>query len=216
MLRTLVALLIPQILVAQYAGVSLGRTSSTVDWQVPPPPSGCNFCVSDISPNAHREALAPAFVLHTRPAALLGLSTELRYVRKGYATTQPTLNVHYLEIPVLLRVGSLVTARSPVTPFLEAGPALAFRAHCEVDYNGLADDCRKGAAFGQDWRIRGFDVSSLIGVGLAIRLPGAVLAAGGRIDWGFVNIGGGQGVPTKNRSSVVYLAWLWQVGHHSA
>ena len=212
----LMALAVPHLLAAQYAGFSLGRTSSTVDWQVPPPPSGCNFCITDIAPNASREALAPGVILHLRPTALLGFATEMRYVRKGYATTEPTLNVDYLEIPVLVRAGRLISSEHPVTPFVEAGPALALRTHCEVDYNGQADDCRTGAAIGQDWRIRGFDVSGLAGAGIAVRISDAVLVAGARIDWGFVNIGGGQGVPTKNRSSLVYLAWLWRIGNLTA
>jgi hypothetical protein len=212
----LIALAMPHLLAAQYAGFSLGRMSSTVDWQVPPPPSGCDFCITDIAPNASREALAPGFILHLRPAALLGFATEMRYVRKGYATTEPTLNVHYLEIPLLLRAGPLISSTRHFTPFVEAGPALALRAHCEVDYNGRADECHKGVAFGQDWRIRRFDLSTLAGLGLAVRISDAALVAGARIDWGLVNIGGGQGVPTKNRSSLVYLAWLWRIGHPTA
>ena len=36
---------------------------------------------------------------------------------KGYATTQPTLNVHYLEIPLLARFGAISVARLSCTSF---------------------------------------------------------------------------------------------------
>ena len=201
-----------QPLTAQLVGASLGRVSSTVDWQFPPPPSNCNFCIVDVSPNASRDSYAPALMWQFAPARTIGLVTEGRYTMKGYATTQPTLNVHYLEIPLLLRLGAISAPTFPVRPFLEAGPALAIRVHCEVDYNGRADNCERGVAFGQDWRLRNFDVSGVIGGGIAARISGDVAIVGARYDYGLVNIGStGEGVPTKNRSGLIYLAWLWPI-----
>jgi hypothetical protein len=197
---------------AQFVGASLGRVSSTVDWQYPAPPSNCDACVVDVSPNASRQSFAPALLWQGAPARAVGFATEVRYTLKGYATTEPTLNVHYLEVPLLLRLGVLSAPGVPVRPFVEAGPAFASRVHCEVDYNGRGDDCARGAAFGQDWRVRHFDISGVIGAGLAVHVGNDVAIAGARYDYGFVNIGStGQGVPTKNRSSLVYLAWLWPV-----
>ncbi len=146
------------------------------------------------------------------PTRLIGFDTEVRYTMKGYATTEPTLNVHYLETPLLLRLGAISTSASPIWAFVESGPAIAMRVHCEVDYNGRADACVRGAAFGQDWRLRNFDISGVIGGGIAIRIRGDIAMAGARYDYGFVNIGStGEGVPTKNRSSLAYVAWLWPV-----
>ena len=196
---------------AQLVGASVGQVSATVDWQYPRPPANCNFCIVDASPNASRESLAPAVMWHAGAGRSIGFVTEARYTLKGYATTQPTLNVHYLEIPTLLRLGAISTSTFPVHPFFEIGPALAVRLHCQVDYNRTSDPCERGAAFGQDWRIRSFDVSGIVGAGLALRVGDDVALAGARYDYGFVNIGSGSsGVPTKNRSSLIYVGWLWQ------
>ena len=211
-LKYLICCLAPRLLVAQYVGLSLGRVSSTVDWQYPPPSPACDFCIVDAAPNASRESLAPAMALQWRAKHWLGVVSEARYTPKGYATTQPTLLVNYVEAPLLLRFGKLIYSTSPISFFGEAGPAVALRIHCEVDYNGIGDPCRKGVAFGQDWRIRSYDVSGILGIASAVRLQDNVLVAGARVDWGTVDIGGGQGVPTKNRSTLVYLEWLRGVG----
>jgi hypothetical protein len=212
----LLFLAMSQAAAAQLVGASLGRVSATVDWQYPKPPASCDFCVVDVSPNASRESIAPALMWQSAPARAIGFVTEARYTLKGYATTQPTLNVHYLEIPALLRVGALSGSGFPVRPLVELGPALALRVHCEVDYNGIADPCKRGVAFGQDWRVRLFDVSAIVGGALAIRVGDDVALVGVRYDYGLVNIGStGEGVPTKNRSSLIYFGWLWPFRSHT-
>ena len=211
-LKFLACCLIPRLLFAQYVGVSLGRVWSTVDWQYPTPSPGCDFCIVDAAPNASRESLAPALAFQWGATHWIGVVSEARYTQKGFATTQPTLLVNYLEAPLLLRLGKLVSSTGPISFFGEAGPAIALRVHCEVDYNGIAAPCQKGVAFGQDWRIRSYDVSGVVGIAGAVRLNDNVLVTGARIDWGTVDIGGGQGVPTKNRSTLVYVEWLWGVG----
>jgi len=211
----LMAVLLPQALAAQFWGASLGRVSATVDWQVPKPSQPCDFCVVDVAPNASRESWAPAIAVNARSEKLVGLSSEIRYTLKGYATTQPTLNIHYLETPALVRVGHLVSTHTRASPFIEAGPALALRVHCEVEYNSTGAACKKGVAFGQDWRVRSFDISGVAGIGLAIRAGSEVIVAGARVDRGMVDIGGGQGVPTKNRSNLLYVSLLSPIAHHS-
>jgi hypothetical protein len=197
---------------AQLVGASLGRVSATVDWQYPRPSANCDFCIVDVSPNASRESLAPAFMWQSAPGRAVGFASELRYTRKGYATTEPTLNVHYLEIPTFLRLGAISASALPIRPFLEVGPAFALRVHCEVNYNRTSDPCERGVAFGQDWRVRHFDVSGILGIGLAVSVGEDIAILGARYDYGFVNIGStGEGVPTKNRSSLVYLGWLWPI-----
>jgi len=197
---------------SQLVGASLGRVSATVDWQYPTPPANCDFCIVDASPNASRESFAPAFLWQSASDRWIGFASEVRYTLKGYATTEPTLNVHYLEIPALLRLGAVAGSTSSIHPFLEIGPGFALRLHCEVDYNGTSDPCARGVAFGQDWRVRHFDVSGILGVGLALRVGKEVAIVGARYDYGFVNIGSaGESVPTKNRSNLLYLGWLWPV-----
>jgi len=159
--------------------MSLGRAFTTVDWQYPRPPADCDYCILDSSPHAFRESFAPAFVWQSAPARGIGFASELRYTLKGYAVTEPTLDVHYLEVPALLRVGAIVGA-SPIHPFLELGPAFALRVHCEVDYNRTSEACARGAAFGHDWRVRRFDVSGVLGVGLAFSVGTETATIGAR------------------------------------
>jgi hypothetical protein len=210
--RALAVLFVPQMLAAQYIGLSVGATSSTVDWQVPAPPAGCRDCISGISPNANRDSWSPALVMQWRATDWLGIEGEARFAPKGYAITQPTLEVDYLEIPVLLRLGKLVNEHSPVSVFIEAGPAVAIRVQCEVKYNGIVDGCHNGAAFGQDYRTAWTDASAIIGIAMAVRIGDKLVIAGARYDWGLEDIGHeGEGVPTKNRSSLLYVSWLWRL-----
>jgi hypothetical protein len=212
---TLLLLAIAHSANAQLIGVSLGGVSSTVDWELPRPMETCRDCISGVSPNASRKSVAPALMLYPAPSRSIGFDTEVRYTLKGFAVTEPTLNLHYLEVPALLRLGAISTSTLPVHLFMEAGPAVSLRVHCEVDYNGTSDDCDRGAAFGQDWRIRLFDVSGLVGAGVAVRVGDNTAILGTRYDYGFVNIGSsGQGRSTKNRSILIYLGWLWPM--HSA
>ena len=208
-LACLLCLIIPRLLLAQLMGLSLGRVSSTVAWEYPRPAGACDLCVSGTTPNASRESFAPALMVEERPSSVFGLASEIRYTLKGYATTEPTLNVHYLEVPALLRVGRIQGTRFPILPFLELGPALAIRVYCEVDYNQTSEDCRKGAAFGQDWRIRRLDISAVAGLGLTLHVDDHVAMVGARYDAGLLDVGGGNGATTKHRSTLVYLAWLW-------
>jgi hypothetical protein len=182
-----------------------------VDWVVNAQTCpGCDF--EDISPHAPRKTNAPALTLEEFPSKFIGFSTEARLVKKGFAVTEPTLDVDYLEIPALLRLGAISSRRFPVLPFVEVGPALALRVHCEVDYNHTYADCSRGQPFGEDWRVRRYDVSGILGAGVSVRLAGRILMAGGRLDYGHVNINSELGVPTKNRSSLVYGELLWPIG----
>ena len=204
----LALLILPNRLSAQHVGASFGWNSSTVDWQYPKPQSPCLGCVYDAEPNARRESTAIAVSAVWRAQRWIGVTSELRYTPKGYAITQPTLNVDYLEVPVLARFGRLSGQGVPVAPFVEVGPALAVRMQCRVRYNQTTDPCRNGVAFGQDWRIRRFDASAIGGAGIAVRVRSNVLLAGLRVDWGLRDIGGPEGVPTKNRSTLTYVTWL--------
>jgi hypothetical protein len=197
-------------LAAQFMGVSSGRLISTVDWVYTP--QTCPGCDYDVSPNARRRTYAPALTLEEFPSKFIGFSTEVRLMKKGFAVSEPTLDVDYLEIPALLRLGAISSPRFPVQPFIEAGPALAIRVYCEVDYNHTSADCSQGVPFGEDWRVRQYDVSGILGAGVSVRLDGRILMAGARLDYGHVNINNEMGVPTKNRSSLVYGEFLWPVG----
>lgn len=192
---------------AQYVGASIGHTISTVDWQYPS--SGG----IDAAPNQSRQAFAPAIVAQWSAGQWVGIASELRYTRKGYARTEPTLRVDYVEVPILLRMGRILDQRTPVTLFAEAGPALAIRAHCAMLYNDTHGSCEDGATPASDWHVGRTDVSGILGVGGALHIRKSVVLIGARVDHGVQDIGGGARVPTKNRSKLLYMTLLWDVHH---
>jgi hypothetical protein len=206
------SLVLPGALAAQYVGFSIGRTVSTVDWQYPPPPADCGNCITDASPSASRHGTTAALLLQWRPSEWWGGTTEVRLAPKGYAVTQPTLSVEYLQVPLLLRVGRLTHPDRGVRPFVEVGPALAVRARCRVFYNNTSDPCTRGAVFGQDWQLRRLEVSAQAGAGLAWQVRETLVLVGARVDWGLRDIGGPEQVPTKHRAGLWYVGALLPLG----
>jgi hypothetical protein len=210
---SLAVLLLPAVAQAQYVGLSIGGMESTVDWQYPAPPASCDYCVADASPHDTRQAFSPALLAQWRAEQVVGFASELRYAPKGYATTQPTLNVGYLQVPLLLRLGRLVYPVARWSAFFELGPSVALRATCSVESSTTVESCRNGA-FGADRRVGLVDLTAIGGVGAAVRIADGVLVSGARIDAGLRDIGGGADVPTKNRSTLLYIAWLPNRGAH--
>jgi hypothetical protein len=193
-LQLVLGLLLAQSASAQYVGLTVGRATSTVDWQVPAPRQPCDFCVVDISPHDSRRSVLPTVSVELRADRWLGVASEIAFAQKGFATTTPTLKVSYLETPLLLRIGKLVYPRLPLAAFAEVGPALAVKLDNDPSY-----------------LVRSFDASGIVGIGGSLRVGNGLLVGGTRIDHGFLDIGDGPGgVPTKNRSSVIYLGLLWQ------
>jgi hypothetical protein len=194
---------------AQYVGISGGLAVSTVDWQYPAPPPGCGTCVGDASPSASRQSATPALMVQWRAQRWLGVSTEMRLAPKGFARTEPTLRVDYLQVPLLFRVGRLTGQQAGVRPFVEAGPAIALRVRCRVTFGSTSDGCVEGAVLGlQDWRIRRLDFSGQAGVGLAVRVRRALVLVGSRAEWGWSDIGGPEPFPTKHRAVTWYVGGL--------
>lgn len=205
----LLLLVAPCTLHAQYVGLSTGRTSSTVYWVPLPTDPG------ESSPHDRRDGVAPAIAAQWRAASWLGVASELRYTMKGFDTTEPTVHVDYLEVPLLLRVGRLTDARSVFTFFGEVGPALAIRANCRLKVNEDHGTCRKvqySSDTGTDFRVTPVDVSGVLGIGGALRVRSAVVIVGARRDWGAINMGSWTGDKSLNRSNLVYVAVLWKRG----
>ncbi len=211
-LLLVLSVVLPRLTAAQYVGVSVGRSVSTVDWQYPPPPADCGNCISDAYPTASRHATTSAVTAQWRPTCTLGVVTELRLAPKGYAVTQPTPRVDYLQVPLLLRVGRIAGPRASLRPYLEAGPALAVRVRCRVFYNSASDPCVRGAVFGQDWELRRVDLSAIGGAGLAFHARRTMVQVGGRVDWGLRDMGGPERFPTKHRAALWYVGALMPIG----
>jgi hypothetical protein len=213
----ILSLTIPHTLTAQYIGMSLGRAASTVDWQYPAPPAGCIWCPIDVLPAGSRQAMTPAVVLQWHATHWFGASSELRLAPKGFAISQPTLRVEYLQVPLLFRMGRIAGRRAGLRPFLEAGPGVALRVRCRVSYTSVTGDvtepcARDATVVKQDWRFTRLDLSALAGAGLAVHVRRTLVLVGGRVDWGLRDIGGPEPVPTKHRTTLVYVSGLVPIG----
>jgi hypothetical protein len=118
------------------------------------------------------------------------IEPELTYAMKGGVatdgTTELTRALSYLEIPLLFRydADSLIAVR----PFVQVGPALAFRVGCRVASKGatsVSESCAGGAAGGQ---ARPIDLGAMAGIGLAVKPGRQTLSLGVRYNYGMMNL----------------------------
>lgn len=91
------------------------------------------------------------------------LEPEFLFVMKGtkVSATQATsdIKLNYFEIPVLLKL-NLLPFKSPVTPFLIAGPSIAFNSSAKITGSGIDQDIKSS--------VRGADYGLVMGAGLDI------------------------------------------------
>ncbi|HEY9225060.1 MAG TPA: hypothetical protein VIP11_00340 [Gemmatimonadaceae bacterium] len=187
-----------------FVGGSAGLSWSTVDWQVPKPPSGCRSCIADIAPARHRNFLPLALMAHHTFNRWVALGGDARYIGKGWDVTTPALHVDYIDVPVLLRLGPQSTRESPVGVFVEAGPGGSLRTLCDV-----SGPCSRRS--NQDWRIRPFDLTANFGGALSLKVDRNLWIAGLRVTNGLLDMGGPD-YPMKNRTFFVHVGWATAIG----
>jgi hypothetical protein len=124
----------------------------------------------------------------------LGVQPELLYVRKGarlfstdvtiggitFGSVGTTLDVDYVEVPVLLRV-SLPTA-GPVDARLLAGPVVSFKANEQLSTTGLIDVTLPSNL------TKTTDFGIAVGGAVAVRNGALDVVAEGRYTFGLTNI----------------------------
>lgn len=132
---------------------------------------------------------------------LLSLQTEILYSEKGakldmpfddiddFASIDASIDLTYLEVPVLLRAGLPIPGFSP---FLYAGPAFAYNLSAEITSDiEFTDNGQQFSVSGSEDikdEIKSFDVGFIVGAGLEFGLPMLKLHAEVRYTMGLSNI----------------------------
>ena len=86
----------------------------------------------------------------------VGIQGELLYGKKGAKIDQSDLDIHFIEIPVLLRVNGGSRSLAGLNVYGIVGPAFDVRLTSEVDGIDIDDD------------IEGFDVGLVVGAGVEV------------------------------------------------
>ncbi|MGE3511026.1 MAG: outer membrane beta-barrel protein [Vicinamibacterales bacterium] len=105
---------------------------------------------------ANRTGLIGGLFVGGNRGGLLGVEADIFYARKGSKVGSADLDIHMLEIPVLLRVNAGSRSLGGVAVYGLAGPAIDFRLKSELDGIDIVD------------ATEGYDVNLVIGGGIEI------------------------------------------------
>jgi hypothetical protein len=134
------------------------------------------------------------------------IEPQLLYVGKGGtagdATVDLDLDVHYLQLPVLLKA-EFGRGRGGLVPSIFAGPQFGFRVSCEqsvdLGFGEVATDC-------DDDTVKGTDYGVVAGIGLDF----GNFSLQGRYEWGLQNlaeVGDLDDLDVKNRGFLFTLGY---------
>ncbi len=143
--------------------------------------AGVNFAnYSDVDgdPDSRTGLLIGAYLDIGIPMAPLSIQPEVTYNQKGAESGGSTIEVDYLEIPVLAKFSF---APGPASPHIYAGPYAGFVLNSEVNGTDISDNTET-------------DFGGIIGAGLDINAAVIKLNVGARYGFGLVDaFDGGQG-----------------------
>lgn len=121
-------------------------------------------CIGSIGSSKNRRSATIGVYAAVPVTRIIGVQADVGYVRKGYAVTQPALEVDYLEAPLLLRV---VPFAWLVQPYAITGFSAAIRLSCRMLVNGGPSFCR---STGLTKRPTLLDFGTVYGIGVRTRL----------------------------------------------
>jgi hypothetical protein len=157
-----------------------------------------------------RQGAITGIFLQTPLAGPLSLRPELHFALKGGraqatveggGTAQLDIELAYLEVPVLLRVG---LPRGRIRPMLFGGPAGALQIGCDLQLIGPDQPVRSTCGAADFTVFRELDLSYVIGGGLEVRWPQSALSLEGRYTGGLRSVL--EGFDVRNRGFGVVLA----------
>jgi hypothetical protein len=129
----------------------------------------------DLSPNL---AFQPELLFVRKGARLF--STDITIEGITFGRIGSTLDVDYLEIPLLLRVSA--PSSGPIDLRLLAGPVVALKVNEQVSFDGLF-----GVSLPTD-EVKSSDFGMAVGGALAVRNGGVNVVGEGRYTFGLSNI----------------------------
>jgi hypothetical protein len=151
------------------------------------------------------------------PLGGLALQPELLFMRKGARLSEADLDalevdfkIDYVEIPLLLVLP--IATQSAVSPYLFAGPAVAFEVACSVEVEIVGEeeefDCDDADAVDIEVERKKVDVGATLGAGLQFAAgPGALLLEG-RYTFGLLDINdSAEDNSIRNRSGAVMIGY---------
>lgn len=145
----------------------------------------------------------------------ISLQPEVAWVEKGAKDSEGgsdiTLDIDYLEVPILLRVG--FAPGSSVRPFIFAGPYVAFKIGCSFsgEEDGIEVDveCNSGADF---LEIKSSDFGASVGGGLEFDMGTGSFFVDARLSHGLSNIAEDSVDSIKNHSFALSAGFAITVG----
>jgi hypothetical protein len=108
---------------------------------------------------------------------IVGVMGELMYAKKGAKVGAIETSLHYLEIPVLLRVNAGSNSLNGILGYFIVGPAFDIKLRTEI--NGVKDDSD---------RFEDFDIGIVVGGGVEITR----FIIEGRGNWGLRRVNKGD------------------------
>jgi len=120
---------------------------------------------------------------------VLSIQPELLYLQKGAEGSEQGVNItvaiSYVELPVLLRIN--VPVEGNVAPYFVVGPAISFKAGCEVTGEGggveVKIDCDEAEA-----ETKSVDFGGVVGAGLSFGAGPGNIHVGARFNYGLTTV----------------------------
>lgn len=113
-----------------------------------------------------------------------------------------SVKLQYIEVPILLKYAF---GAGPLRPSLFAGPSIAFKTSCEIEFEGLGSfDCEDDVDVGA---VKSTDFGAVAGLGLEYDMGGMSLLADARYGFGLTNID-----DTGSDSDVKNRGWTFLAG----
>jgi hypothetical protein len=141
---------------------------------------------TDFTDASRRNGFIAGVLLVFPVASNVAIQPELLYTSKGVTGNDTDFNaalkMNYIEVPVLVRVDVPTSGR--VRPFLYAGPAVSFKASCNIEVSGqgvnINSNCDDFESSGT--KMKTVDYGLVGGGGLAFDVGGRTFSIGARYD----------------------------------
>jgi len=140
-----------------------------------------NDTPDNVDTDSRTGLMAGAYFNFKVPATPIAIQPEILYSQKGYEVDNATLELDYIEVPVLAK---FMFAPGPIQPHVYLGPYVGFEVNSEVTGNNVSvavDDANT-------------DFGGIVGAGVDLNAGVTKLNIGARYGFGLVDaFDGGQG-----------------------
>jgi len=162
----------------------------------------------------YRKGIGLGVFLELPVSDLLSIQPEILYLQKGTQESEQdvdyTFALDYVEIPVLLRIN--IPVEGTVAPYFLVGPALGFKAGCEVsgedDEVELNVDCDEA-----EIEIKSLDLGAVIGAGLSFEAGPGDFHLGARYNYGLTILDdSGEDDDIKSRAFSFLVGYSFPMG----